>query len=257
MSKSVTQNDLRRLMSKESASVSAKKSSSNKYKLSVRELALIEEQKRLKEEKKKAKLAIKQSKKEPAGIPQGFFDAAAESEKKPKGILKNSGGNKRKFDEIQPEKTEKHPELETKTINKSEETTEEGGKSPESEEESNELPEGFFDDPKLDAKARKIEYKDPAEEEWEKFKKEIGQEIEFSKDLAGEDQAEAVEDRQLDEVDEQIAAWKKVNNLEKRFESVKQSVVSNKADNTVNSIKEEEESDEDPDDLFDWRKKKS
>ena len=38
------------------------------------------------------------------------------------------------------------------------------------------LPEGFFDDPKLDAKARKVEYKDPMTEEWEKFQKTIQKE---------------------------------------------------------------------------------
>ncbi len=38
------------------------------------------------------------------------------------------------------------------------------------------LPEGFFDDPKLDAKARKVEYKDPMAEEWEKFQKSIQKE---------------------------------------------------------------------------------
>lgn len=38
------------------------------------------------------------------------------------------------------------------------------------------LPEGFFDDPKLDAKARDIEYKDPQEVEWEMFVKELREE---------------------------------------------------------------------------------
>ena len=38
------------------------------------------------------------------------------------------------------------------------------------------LPEGFFDDPKQDAKARKVEYKDPMIEEWEKFQKTIQKE---------------------------------------------------------------------------------
>lgn len=38
------------------------------------------------------------------------------------------------------------------------------------------LPEGFFDDPKKDAKARHVEYKDPMTEEWEKFQKSIQKE---------------------------------------------------------------------------------
>ncbi len=42
------------------------------------------------------------------------------------------------------------------------------------------LPEGFFDDPKKDAKARKVEYKDPELEEWEKFQKSIQKEEDVS-----------------------------------------------------------------------------
>ena len=38
------------------------------------------------------------------------------------------------------------------------------------------LPEGFFDDPKMDARARNVEYKDPMTEEWEKFQKSIAKE---------------------------------------------------------------------------------
>ena len=45
---------------------------------------------------------------------------------------------------------------------------------------SSSLPEGFFDDPKKDAKARKVEYKDPELEEWEKFQKSIQKEDDVS-----------------------------------------------------------------------------
>ncbi len=38
------------------------------------------------------------------------------------------------------------------------------------------LPEGFFDDPKKDAKARMVDYKDPLNEEWERFQKSIQKE---------------------------------------------------------------------------------
>ena len=38
------------------------------------------------------------------------------------------------------------------------------------------LPEGFFDDPKMDAKVRHVEYKDPMTEEWERFQKSIAKE---------------------------------------------------------------------------------
>ena len=53
------------------------------------------------------------------------------------------------------------------------------------EEPKGSLPEGFFDDPKKDAKARKVEYKDPMTEEWEKFQKSIQKEDDVRKDGRG------------------------------------------------------------------------
>lgn len=69
------------------------------------------------------------------------------------------------------------------------------------------LPEGFFDDPIKDAKARNSEYKDPVEEEWEKFQHEIKAESDFSNAIIAEDQEEAISERQIDEIDEQIRNW--------------------------------------------------
>lgn len=69
------------------------------------------------------------------------------------------------------------------------------------------LPEGFFDDPIKDAKARNLEYKDPVEEEWEKFQQEIKAASDFSNAIIAEDQEEAITERQIDEIDEQIRNW--------------------------------------------------
>lgn len=69
------------------------------------------------------------------------------------------------------------------------------------------LPEGFFDDPIKDAKARNSEYKDPVEEEWEKFQQEIKAASDFSNAIIAEDQEEAITERQIDEIDEQIRNW--------------------------------------------------
>lgn len=69
------------------------------------------------------------------------------------------------------------------------------------------LPEGFFDDPIKDAKARHLEYKDPVEEEWEKFQQEIKAASDFSNAIIAEDQEEAITERQIDEIDEQIRNW--------------------------------------------------
>lgn len=69
------------------------------------------------------------------------------------------------------------------------------------------LPEGFFDDPIKDAKARHIEYKDPIEEEWEKFRKEIKEAEVQSMSIITEEQEESTVERQIDEIDAQIKNW--------------------------------------------------
>lgn len=69
------------------------------------------------------------------------------------------------------------------------------------------LPEGFFDDPVKDAKARQTEYKDPVQEEWEKFQVEIKEASNFSNAIIAEEQEEAIAERQIDEIDEQMRNW--------------------------------------------------
>lgn len=69
------------------------------------------------------------------------------------------------------------------------------------------IPEGFFDDPIKDAKARQTEYKDPVEEEWEKFQVEIKEASNFSNAIMAEEQEEAITERQIDEIDEQMRNW--------------------------------------------------
>lgn len=45
-----------------------------------------------------------------------------------------------------------------------------------SSEQSSALPEGFFDDPQVDARIRKVEYVDKMEAEWDQFTREMKQE---------------------------------------------------------------------------------
>ncbi|XP_012147606.2 zinc finger protein 830 [Megachile rotundata] len=115
------------------------------------------------------------------------------------------------------------------------------------------LPEGFFDDPILDAKVRNVEYKNPIEEEWEKFQKEIKEETAQSAQIIAEDQEEATTERQLDEIEEQIRHWSRVMDLVKRKEQVQ--ATDRKQNNTDedNSSGDEAEFDE----FLDWRAKNS
>lgn len=54
---------------------------------------------------------------------------------------------------------------------------------------------------------RNVEYKNPFEEEWDKFTKEIKEETAQSAQIIADDQEEATTERQLDEIDEQITHW--------------------------------------------------
>ncbi|XP_014205878.1 zinc finger protein 830 [Copidosoma floridanum] len=112
------------------------------------------------------------------------------------------------------------------------------------------LPEGFFDDPIQDAKARNVEYKNPIEEEWERFQKEIKEETAQSAQIIGDDQEEAATERQLDVIEEQLRNWSRVMDLVKQKELVK--TADKKQDNSDSSS-----DGEDYDEFLDWRAKKS
>uniref|UniRef100_A0A182IQX6 Zinc finger protein 830 n=1 Tax=Anopheles atroparvus TaxID=41427 RepID=A0A182IQX6_ANOAO len=133
------------------------------------------------------------------------------------------------------------------------------------------LPEGFFDDPKMDAKARNQEYKDPNDEEWEKFQKEIKEATNVSMAIISEEQEESTAERQIAEIDEQIRNWSRVLDLEKKKEQVQimkgtststrsYAKIANSVDGTIKlKIEDDDEDDDDDefDEFLDWRAKKS
>ncbi|KAE8597560.1 hypothetical protein XENTR_v10016510 [Xenopus tropicalis] len=76
------------------------------------------------------------------------------------------------------------------------------------------LPEGFFDDPEADAKVRKVDApKDQMDKEWEEFQKEIRQVNSVSDAIVAEEDEEGRLDRQIDEIDEQIECYRRVEHL--------------------------------------------
>jgi zinc finger protein 830 len=82
------------------------------------------------------------------------------------------------------------------------------------------LPEGFFDDPKLDAKARKVEYRDKMEDEWEKFQKSIQKEKDVSEAIQHEEDEEAQVGRDLTEVQEQVECFQRAETLRLKQEEL-------------------------------------
>lgn len=168
-----------------------------------------------------------------AGLKRSIDEMRSEvPEKKLKGILKNStssvssvttiiisnkqsdvsiNNNNNESEKPQQGKTSIPDDFfDSKTKKSSENSTKSKSKEdPESEKMhvDETLPEGFFDDPVKDAKARNLEYKNPVEEEWDKFQKEIKEAEVQATTLINEEHEEATVERQIDEIDEQIRNW--------------------------------------------------
>ncbi|XP_020389586.2 zinc finger protein 830 isoform X1 [Rhincodon typus] len=108
------------------------------------------------------------------------------------------------------------------------------------------LPEGFFDDPVKDAKVRNVDPpKDQMDKEWEEFQKEIRQVNTVSEAIVAEDDEEIRFDRQIEEIDEQIMCYKRIEHLRDRQETVKRLMTALKSkqsqgDNEVDTDEEEE-----------------
>lgn len=121
------------------------------------------------------------------------------------------------------------------------------------------LPEGFFDDPVRDAKVRNVDApKDQMDKEWEEFQKEIRQVNTKSEAIVAEDDEEGRLERQIDEIDEQIECYKRVEVLRDKRDVVKSKPLLRKEEHMeVDASIEEEEDEEELLGLLsrDWRAK--
>lgn len=124
------------------------------------------------------------------------------------------------------------------------------------------LPEGFFDDPVRDAKVRNVDApKDQMDKEWEEFQKEIRQVNTKSEAIVAEEDEEGRIERQIDEIDEQIECYKRVELLRDKRDMVKSAPRSRKDERREKGAAEdEEEEEEDEEELLgllsrDWRAK--
>ncbi|KAM9789711.1 zinc finger protein 830 [Neosynchiropus ocellatus] len=129
---------------------------------------------------------------EPSGLPADFFDSSIP----PAPAVAHSG-----------------------SIQKAEAASKASGKKDNT---SEVLPEGFFDDPVRDAKVRNVDTpKDHMDKEWEEFQKEIRQVNTKSEAIVAEDDEEGRLERQIDEIDEQIECYKRVELLRDKRDLVK------------------------------------
>lgn len=110
------------------------------------------------------------------------------------------------------------------------------------------LPEGFFDDPVRDAKVRNVDApQDLMDKEWEEFQKEMRQVNTKSEAIVAEDDEEGRLERQIDEIDEQIECYRRVELLRDKQDVVKektQLVKMNQGPQTYGESEDEEAEDE-------------
>ncbi|XP_078543870.1 zinc finger protein 830 [Lissotriton helveticus] len=84
------------------------------------------------------------------------------------------------------------------------------------------LPEGFFDDPEVDAKVRKVDApKDQMDKEWDEFQKEMRQVNTVSEAIVAEEDEEGRIDRQIEEIDDQMECYRRIELLRNRQEMLK------------------------------------
>ncbi|XP_022067427.1 zinc finger protein 830 [Acanthochromis polyacanthus] len=152
---------------------------------------------------------------EAAGLPADFFDSSIPSTP----AISHSGSI------IKAEAQEKIPERKDNTAEA--------------------LPEGFFDDPVRDAKVRNVDApKDQMDKEWEEFQKEIRQVNTKSEAIVAEEDEEGRLERQIDEIDEQIECYKRVELLRDKRDVVKSKPLSRKEDHMETDEGMDEEEDE-------------
>lgn len=164
-----------------------------------------------------------------AGLPEDFFDSALPSAP----AIRHSGSiAKADVPEKSPEKKENTAEA---------------------------LPEGFFDDPVRDAKVRKVDApKDHMDKEWDEFQKAIRQVNTKSEAIVAEDDEEGRLERQIDEIDEQIECYRRVEVLrDKRDVARSNALPEEEEEEEVDGSDEEEEDEEELLGLLfrDWRAK--
>ncbi|KAL5282454.1 ZNF830 family protein [Megaselia abdita] len=119
----------------------------------------------------------------------------------------------------------------------------------------NPLPEGFFDDPKKDAKVRNIDYKDPQEKEWLQFQREIKDETSISLEIIAGEVETSTNDRQIQDIDEQMYNWQRVLNMEKKKDHISEKIRSKPIKDEHEGSDDRSSEEEDFDDFLDWRAK--
>jgi hypothetical protein len=110
------------------------------------------------------------------------------------------------------------------------------------------LPEGFFDDPEQDAKVRGFSREQNLEAEYEAFKKIIQSEEVKSEVIIEKDDTLREVGRELEEVDELINRWTKIENLHQKREALL-ALSKKRKEEKMDHEEPSDESDDEADDL--------
>jgi len=171
-----------------------------------------------------------------------------------------------------PIKTESIPPTTTRssiTITKSQSLSSPVSSGTTNVESSSALPEGFFDDPHMDARVRKVEYVDKMEVEWDNFTKIMKQESNVSEKMEMIDDKERNVDREIKETTDLITRWKKIEDMHVKKEEHLSKILQNGKRKQEQQVKNTETMDSDNDDgddeelekeltnINNWRQKRS
>ncbi|XP_071788895.1 zinc finger protein 830-like [Asterias amurensis] len=206
------------------------------------------------------------------GLPAGFFDSEIQSSPSidvSEKSATNSGSKTAESsalpaDFFSPESsaTKTTPEIPPLQEVSSSKSSNEDAKERKPSTSAEAIPEGFFDDPVMDAKVRKVEVKNTMEEEWSKFQKEMVEQNQVSENLQEEDQEAAQVDRNIDEIDEQIHCFAKVEALRDKQDHIKSEMQVKKSQHQERGKEDQEDrdvidSDEEAEfgEFLDWRSK--
>ncbi|KAL6491033.1 hypothetical protein MHYP_G00013780 [Metynnis hypsauchen] len=167
-----------------------------------------------------------------AGLPADFFESAV------------PGGTSSKTTGEEEEQVEEEEEEKGK------------GAKPEVQ-----LPEGFFDDPVRDARVRNVDTpREQMDREWEEFQKEMRLVNSASDAIVAEDDEEGRIERQIDEIDEQIECFRRVELLRAKQEAAQVRTAKQRAAAEEENREASENDEEDEEELLhvlsrDWRAK--
>jgi zinc finger protein 830 len=100
---------------------------------------------------------------------------------------------------------------------------------------------------------RKVEFKDPLDDQWEEFQKTISKESEKSEAIVEVGDEEMKEDREVSEVKEQVYCYERAEKLRIKQEKIAKCIVKSEVPPNIKEESNSSDDEADLEDLLDWR----